>query len=71
MSEKSRGDSTVVGTPDKLLKEYAEKCKLDDEVYSFLRDKSASKREGLDCRFKDNCYAFRSKMGTCPCGLEE
>jgi hypothetical protein len=71
MSERSRRDSTIAGISDNLRKEYAEKCRLDDEVYSFLRDKGASEREELDCRFKDNCYAFRSKMGTCPCGLEE
>jgi len=69
MSERSRGDPSLMNTLDRLLSEYAEKCNLEDEVDIYLKDKSGSKNEELNCRFRDNCYTFRSKMGTCPCEL--
>ena len=71
MSDRSKGDPTSVSRLDKLLSDYAEKCRLEDDVSTLLKDTIDSEREEFTCRFKDNCYVFKSKMGDCPCELNQ
>ena len=71
MSDRSKGDPTSVSKLDRLLSDYAEKCRLEDDVNTFLRETIAPEKEDFSCRFKDNCYVFKSKMGDCPCELSQ
>jgi hypothetical protein len=63
---------TFITKLDKLQEEYAKKQKgLDNLGDLYSKPKSYSEHEEFDCRFRDSCYALKSKMGTCPCGLNE
>jgi hypothetical protein len=60
---------------DELQEEYAKKQKeLDNVGDLYSKEKSyseSSENEEFNCRFSDSCYTLKSKMGTCPCGLNE
>ena len=71
MSDRAKGDPTSVSKLDKLLSDYAERSRLEDDVNTYLKGIIEPESEDFSCRFKDNCYAFKSKMGACPCELKE
>jgi hypothetical protein len=57
---------------DKLQEEYAKKQKEFAEIGDlYAKEKNYPRNEAFDCRFRESCYALKSKMGTCPCGLNE
>jgi len=39
------------------------------DIYSDVRIEP--ERATINCRFKDTCYALKSKQGNCPCELNE
>ena len=71
MSDRSKADPTLASRLDRILGDYAEKCRLEDDVNRYLGDNIGPEGDDFSCRFKDNCYAFKSKMGSCPCELQE
>ncbi|MGD0451788.1 MAG: hypothetical protein ABSA79_12135 [Candidatus Bathyarchaeia archaeon] len=71
MSDRSKGDPTTVSRLDRILSDYAEKCRLEDDIDTYLKDTIEPESDEFTCKFKDNCYTFKSKMGTCPCEFNE
>ena len=71
MSDRSKSDPTLASRLDRLLSDYAEKCRLEDDLSSYLEESTEPESDDFSCRFQDNCYTFKSKMGACPCELKE
>jgi hypothetical protein len=71
VSDRGKIDPLFVKDLDKILDEYAEKCRLDDEVLHSLNNQDKPESVDFNCKFKDTCYVFKFKMGSCPCELNE
>ena len=54
---------------DEIQEEYAQMSKFEKnntDLYNIETEDIGN----FNCRFKDDCYTFKTKSGNCPCGLE-
>lgn len=55
---------------DEIQEEYAKLHKFENNNSDLYIGKTNDDRGNFNCRFKGECYTFKTNSGNCPCGLE-
>ena len=64
-------DPTKTDKSDSFLREQLVRRFREEHLRDIFEYSRRGNDDDFSCRFKDNCYAFKTNMGTCPCGLEK